>query len=133
MRHPKDRSGLTRGQLLRGAGTAALGVAGGSLLAACENTTVPIGACEPGTSPSGGGTNAGGLAAKLVEAKPVGPGGLPLPRNDNSVTWTLTDSTVVHVTAAAYNWILLRGARSGTTTLRAASGGVEGTATVTVR
>jgi hypothetical protein len=50
-----------------------------------------------------------------------------------SVTWTLTDSTVVHVTAAAYNWILLRGARSGTTTLRAASGGVEGTATVTVR
>jgi spermidine/putrescine transport system substrate-binding protein len=87
MRHPKDRTGLTRKQLLRGAAVTALGVTAGGALAACENTTTPIGACEtPGASNEGG-----GLTAKLVEAKPVGPGGLPLPRNDNSVTWTITD------------------------------------------
>jgi hypothetical protein len=50
-----------------------------------------------------------------------------------TVTWTLSDSNVVHVTQAAYNWILLRGARSGTTTLTATSEGVKGSATVTVR
>jgi hypothetical protein len=50
-----------------------------------------------------------------------------------TITWTLGDSSVVSVTAAAYNWILLRGARSGTVTLTATSEGVAGTATVTVR
>jgi len=50
-----------------------------------------------------------------------------------TVTWTLSDSTVVHVTQAAYNWILLRGAKSGTTTLTATSEGLSGTATVMVR
>jgi spermidine/putrescine transport system substrate-binding protein len=55
-------------------------VAGG--LAACENTTTPIGACEDGS---------GAAASPLVVPKPVGPGGLPLPRNDNSVTWAITD------------------------------------------
>jgi hypothetical protein len=50
-----------------------------------------------------------------------------------TVTWTLSDSSVVSVTAAAYNWILLRGAHSGTVTLTAASEGVKATATVAVR
>jgi hypothetical protein len=50
-----------------------------------------------------------------------------------AVTWSLSDSTVVSVTQAAYNWILLRGERSGTTTLTATSEGVSATATVTVR
>ena len=50
-----------------------------------------------------------------------------------TVTWTISDSTVVSVTQAAYNWILLRGARSGTVTLTATSEGVNGTATVTIR
>ena len=31
-----------------------------------------------------------GAAAKLVVPKPVGPGGLPLPRPDNAVTWAIT-------------------------------------------
>lgn len=50
-----------------------------------------------------------------------------------AVSWSLSDSTVVSVTEAAYNWILLRGERSGTTTLTATSEGVSATATVTVR
>jgi hypothetical protein len=50
-----------------------------------------------------------------------------------TVTWTVADSAVVRVTQAAYNWILLRGARSGTTTLTATSEGMSGTAAVTVR
>ena len=81
MRHPKDRSGLTRRQLLRGAAVAAVGATGAGALAGCQNTTTPIGACEDGTS---------GLAGKLVVPKPIGPAGLPLPRNDNSVTWAIT-------------------------------------------
>ena len=32
-----------------------------------------------------------GEAAKLVVPKPTGPGGLPLPRPDNAVTWAITD------------------------------------------
>lgn len=83
MSHPKDRTGLTRGQLLRGAAVAAVGVGGAGAVSGCQNTTTPIGACE-----DGGGS---GLAAKLVEPKPVGPGGLPLPRNDSSITWAITD------------------------------------------
>jgi spermidine/putrescine transport system substrate-binding protein len=83
MAHPKDRPGLTRGQLLRGATVAVLGAGGAAVLAACQNTTTPIGACEPGQG--------GGLPSRLVEAKPTGPGGLPLPRTDNSVTWAITD------------------------------------------
>jgi len=81
MGHPKDRSGLTRRQLLnRGAG-AALAVGGAGLLAGCENTTEPIGASAAGPA---------GEAGKLVVPKPVGPGGLPLPRPDNAVTWAIT-------------------------------------------
>jgi spermidine/putrescine transport system substrate-binding protein len=79
MAHPKDRPGLSRAQLLKRAGIGAAGIGGVSLLAGCQNTTVPIGACADET----------GLA--LVEAKPVGPGGLPLPRTDNSVTWAITE------------------------------------------
>jgi spermidine/putrescine transport system substrate-binding protein len=82
MRHPKDRSGLTRGELLRGAAATAAGVGVAGGLAACENTTTPIGACEDGS---------GAAASPLVVSKPVGPGGLPLPRNDNSVEWAVVD------------------------------------------
>ena len=82
MRHPKDRSGLTRGQLFRGAATAAAGVGVAGFLAGCENTTTPVGLdCENGS----GGTS------PLVVPKPVGPAGLPLPRTDNSVTWAIPD------------------------------------------
>ncbi len=84
MAHPKDRSGLTRGQLLRGAAAAAVGVGAAGGLAACENTTTPIAVgCET--------DGAGGSGSPLVVPKPVGPGGLPLPRNDNSVTWAIVD------------------------------------------
>jgi spermidine/putrescine transport system substrate-binding protein len=82
MRHPKDREGLTRGQLLRGAAGSALGIGAAGVLAGCENTTTPVG--EGGGGPTG-------RAAKLVVARPVGPGGLPLPRPDNAVTWAITD------------------------------------------
>ena len=81
MAHPKDRSGLTRRQLLQRGGGAALGVGAAGLLAGCENTTTPIGANAGGPS---------GEAAKLVVPKPLGPGGLPLPRPDNAVTWAIT-------------------------------------------
>jgi spermidine/putrescine transport system substrate-binding protein len=82
MTHPKDRPGISRRQFARGAvgAVAGAGVVGG--LAACENTTTPVGA---------GGSGPTGAAAKLVEQKPTGPGGLPLPRTDNSVTWAITD------------------------------------------
>ena len=82
MAHPKDRSGITRRQLARGAAGA---VAGGGVvagLAACENTTTPVGAEAAGPT---------GAAADLVVQKPTGPAGLPLPRTDNSVTWAITD------------------------------------------
>ncbi len=69
MAHPKDRSGLTRRQLLQGAAGTVVGASALGLVAGCENTTTPI----------GGGTS-----------KPTGPGGLPLPRPDNSVTWAIT-------------------------------------------
>jgi spermidine/putrescine transport system substrate-binding protein len=82
MPHPKDRTGFTRGQLLRGAAAAAAGVGVAGGLAACENTTTPIADCAPGD---------GGTGSPLVEAKPVGPGGLPLPRTDNSVTWAIVE------------------------------------------
>jgi spermidine/putrescine transport system substrate-binding protein len=81
MGHPKDRPGLTRRQVLRGAAGSALGLGAAGFLAGCENTTEPIGVSAGGPV---------GPAAKLVEAKPVGPGGLPLPRPDNAVTWTVT-------------------------------------------
>jgi spermidine/putrescine transport system substrate-binding protein len=77
MAHPKDRSGLTRRQLLHGAAGTVVGASTLGVLAGCENTTTPIGG--------------GGLAeSKFVVPKPVGPGGLPLPRPDNSVTWAIT-------------------------------------------
>ncbi|HYM63057.1 MAG TPA: spermidine/putrescine ABC transporter substrate-binding protein [Gaiellaceae bacterium] len=82
MPHPKDRPRLTRGQFVRGAAGAAVSVGVAGTLAGCENTTTPIGACEDGAFAGG---------SPLVEAKPAGPGGLPLPRNDNSVTWAITD------------------------------------------
>jgi hypothetical protein len=50
-----------------------------------------------------------------------------------TVTWALSDSSVVHVTAAAYNWILFRGVKSGSVTITASSEGVNGTAALTVR
>ena len=82
MKHPKDRSGITRRQLAQGAAgvVAGAGVAAG--LAACENTTTPVGADAGGPT---------GAAADLVVQKPTGPAGLPLPRTDNSVTWAITD------------------------------------------
>ena len=96
MRHPKDRSGVTRRQLLRGAAAAAAGTGVAGALVACQNTTTPIGFCEDTGTEAGGsgdGASAGGNGgtSSLVVAKPVGPGGLPLPRNDNSVQWAITD------------------------------------------
>ncbi len=77
MAHPKDRSGISRRTLLKGAAGGALGIGAIGVLAGCENTTTAIGACEgDGTSP-------------YVVPKPTGPGGLPLPRPDNSVTWAI--------------------------------------------
>ena len=78
MAHPQDRQGLSRRRLLKGAAGGALGVSALGLLAGCENTTTPIGACE------------GGGLSPLVVPKPIGPGGLPLPRPDNAVTWAIT-------------------------------------------
>lgn len=81
MAHPKDRTGFTRGQLLRGAAAAAAGVGVAGGLAACENTTDPVAVgCETGEAGS-----------PLVVPKPVGPAGLPLPRTDNSVTWAVVE------------------------------------------
>jgi spermidine/putrescine transport system substrate-binding protein len=77
MAHPKDRLGLTRRQLLHGAAGTVVGASTLGLLAGCENTTGPI----------GGGT---AQSNKFVVSKPLGPGGLPLPRPDNSVTWAIT-------------------------------------------
>ena len=81
MAHPKDRSGLSRKELLTGA------AAGGrrrrrprGSRRRARTRRRPIGACDerrPGSP--------------LVEPKPVGPGGLPLPRPDNAVTWAITD------------------------------------------
>jgi spermidine/putrescine transport system substrate-binding protein len=81
MEHPKDRGGLTRRQLLRGAAGSALGLSAAGFLAGCENTTEPIGASAGGPV---------GPASRLVVPKPVGPGGLPLPRPDDAVTWAIT-------------------------------------------
>src|SRR5262245_59383587 len=78
-KHPRDNRGLTRTQLLKRAAVGAAGVGGAAFLAGCENTTTPIGACETGDGSS------------MAEPKPVGPGGLPLPRPDNSVTWKILD------------------------------------------
>ena len=79
MAHPKDHKGISRRGLLQGAAGGALGVGALGLLAGCENTTTPIGACAGGDGSS-----------NLVVPKPVGPGGLPLPRPDNAVTWAIT-------------------------------------------
>jgi spermidine/putrescine transport system substrate-binding protein len=87
VRHPKERPGLTRAQLLRRAAGAAVGLGAVGALAGCQNTTTPIGACDDGT----GSVASGGGTSKLVVAKPTGPGNLPLPRTDNSVEWAITD------------------------------------------
>ena len=50
MAHPKDRPGLTRRRLLQGAAGGAVGVGALGVLAGCENTTTPIGACAGGTA-----------------------------------------------------------------------------------
>ncbi len=69
---------MSRRRLLQGAAGGALGIGALGLLAGCENTTTAIGACE------------GDGSSNLVVAKPTGPGGLPLPRPDNAVTWAIT-------------------------------------------
>jgi spermidine/putrescine transport system substrate-binding protein len=81
MSHPKDRRGMNRAQLLKGAAGLALGAGVLGSASGCANTTTPIGACETGTT---------GGSSDLVVQKPVGPLGLPLPRPDNSVTWAIT-------------------------------------------
>ena len=78
MAHPKDHKGISRRGLLKGAAGGALGIGALGVLAGCENTTTPIGACE------------GDGSSNLVVPKPTGPGGLPLPRPDNAVTWAIT-------------------------------------------
>jgi len=78
MAHPQDQRGVSRRRLLQGAAGGALGVGAIGLLAGCENTTTPIGACE------------GDGSSNLVVPKPTGPAGLPLPRPDNAVTWAIT-------------------------------------------
>jgi spermidine/putrescine transport system substrate-binding protein len=84
VKHPKDRSpdGINRRQLIQRSAAAAAGVSLTGLVAGCENTTTPIGAEAAGPT---------GAAADLVVQKPTGPGGLPLPRTDNSVTWAITE------------------------------------------
>ena len=84
MSHPKDRSGLTRGQLLRGAAAAAAGVGVAGGLAACENTTEPIAVgCEPGPRTA--------AARRSSSRSRSGPAGSRCPRTDNSVTWAIVD------------------------------------------
>ena len=84
MKHPKDRGpgGINRRQLIQRSAATAAGLATAGLVAGCENTTTPIGAEAAGPT---------GAAAELVVQKPTGPGGLPLPRIDNSVTWAITE------------------------------------------
>ena len=83
MDHPKDRSRLSRRQFVTYAAGSAVGLGAVGALAGCENTTTPIGAGAGGLT---------GEAAKLVVQKPTGPGGLPLPRPDNAVTWGITET-----------------------------------------
>jgi len=81
MDHPKDRSRISRRQFVRLAAGSAAAAGAAGVLAGCENTTTPIGESSGGLS---------GEAAELVVGKPTGPGGLPLPRPDNAVTWAIT-------------------------------------------
>ena len=83
MDHPKDRSRLSRRQFVTYAAGSAVGLGAVGALAGCENTTKPIGEGAGGLT---------GEAATLVVQKPTGPGGLPLPRPDNAVTWGITDT-----------------------------------------
>ena len=77
MPHPKDRSGLTRGQLLRGAAVAAAGVGVAGGLVGCENTTEPVAVgCETGR---------GGLAARRPEAGRPGRAAAPAHRQQRHV------------------------------------------------
>jgi spermidine/putrescine transport system substrate-binding protein len=80
-----------------------VGIGAAGMLAGCQNTTTPIGADSSGLT---------GKAAELVVPKPVGPGGLPLPRPDNAITWAITDNNqpipdnrpVERGTLQAYNY-----------------------------
>jgi len=83
MDHPKDRSRLSRRQFVTYAAGSAVGLGAVGALAGCENTTKPIGQGAGGLT---------GEAATLVVQKPTGPGGLPLPRPDNAVTWGITET-----------------------------------------
>ena len=83
MDHPKDRSRLSRRQFVTYAAGSAVGLGAVGALAGCENTTKPIGEGAGGLT---------GEAATLVVQKPSGPGGLPLPRPDNAVTWAITET-----------------------------------------
>jgi len=83
MSHPKDRSGFTRRQLLQGAAGSVVGVSAMGLVAGCENTTTPVGGSSLQTS-------------KFVVPRPTGPGGLPLPRPDYAITWSiLPDNPII--------------------------------------
>lgn len=83
MTHPQEAK-FNRRKLLKGAAGVAVG--GGTIgaLAGCANTTTPAGSCGP----EGG----GGAGSKFVVPKDLGPGGTPLPRPDNSVTWAILDN-----------------------------------------
>src|SRR3954468_24493849 len=73
---------MNRRQLIQRSAAAAAGLGAAGLVAGCENTTTPIGAEAAGPT---------GAAAALVVQKPTGPGGLPLPRIEKSVTWAITE------------------------------------------
>jgi len=129
--------GQTRIDLLMTIDTAGTGGGGGGGGGGCDSTRadttcggVPNGpvaslAISPLTQTISVGDSA------VAMATPYNAQGLIL--TGRTISWTVSDSSLVSVTQAAYNWILLRGAHSGTVTLTATSEGVNGTATVIVR
>ena len=62
MAHPKDKPGISRRQFARGAAGAVAGAGVAAGLAACENTTTPVGAEAAGAT---------GASADLVVPKPT--------------------------------------------------------------
>ena len=77
MAHPKDRSGLTRRQLLKGAAGRRSASGARAARRLREHDDADRRRWDGGRS-------------NLVVPKPLGPGGLPLPRPDNAVTWAIT-------------------------------------------